>query len=299
MRKSTASLLASISAILLFLAGCNGPKRILYPEPIPLADAARLVNANASIVSGTLRAVGPVDGRFTEDGTIRSFHADGVMFFRPPQCFRMDFKVLGERQLLLGSNEEAYWVYLKKGDQYFCGRHGEPVDPEESPPIQPDRIIDALGLSPIELWPDDPLLGCVQRVVEPYQQILFIERDEWGRIALQKEYWLDLAAPGRVRRVVFRDALGRVQIESRLDDYKRMEDGPWLPTKLEVRWFDQANEPNELRFTVRLWSLYGDIDCGSVQFAAPPACLPRTTPISPDQPGPESRTDAGGQRRGT
>lgn len=265
------ALLALLASVL--PQGCHRPMHVVYPDPIPLADATELVNGNIARIRGALRAVGPVDGHIAIDqGSRRSFHVEGVMFYLQPRSFRLDLKKLGERQLLVGSNDEFYWVYRRDEDRYTCGRHDDAVEPELSMPIRPQQLMDALGLTPIDRVASGRRVGVVQRVVEPHQQVLFLERDDIGRIVLEKEYWLDLASPGIVRRVVFRDALGRVLMESRLDDHARLgPDGPWLPRRIEAKWFDS---PAELRLHVRRWTVHEDIDGKGVQFATPPECSP-------------------------
>jgi len=265
------SLAALLAAWSVALSGCQSPKKTPRRlDPIPMQDAARIVNQNIEAIAGTLRAVGSVDGRFaTHEGTRRSFHADGTLFYHEPFFLRFDLKKLGDRQFLFGSNEERWWVYSKADEKHFCGRQGVPEDVPAGLPVQPDQIVDALGLTfiPEDGW----ITGPAQRVVEDYQQILFIALDDRDWPVIRKEYWLDRSTPRLVRRVIFRDENGVVEMESRLDDYRVLApDGPLLPYAMEAVW---PKSDAQMRLEVRQWALVDQVQPGDIQFATPSECL--------------------------
>lgn len=261
---------STLALAVVLLGGCPPQKTVQRLDPVPMQDAARVVNENIEAVSGTLRAVGSVDGRFaTDDGGQRSFHADGTLFYHEPFYLRFDLKKLGDRQFLFGSNEEWWWVYSKADGKHFCGRQGFPEDVPDNLPVQPEQILDALGLSyiPEEGW----ITGPAQRVVDDYQQILFITLDERDWPVIEKEYWLDRLPPRLVRRVIFRDRDGVVEMESRLDKYKPLErGGPLLPHEMEASW-PKSNA--EMRLSVGQWKLVEEVKPGDIQFATPAECL--------------------------
>ena len=72
--------------------GCRSPASRMAPlDPVPMAEAARLVNDNNAKITATLRATGSVDGRFTlPDGRTRRYHVDGVLFYLAPHYLRFD-----------------------------------------------------------------------------------------------------------------------------------------------------------------------------------------------------------------
>jgi hypothetical protein len=84
---------------------------------------------------------------------------------------------------------------------------------------------------------------------------------------LRKEYWLHRRSPRLVRRVVFRDELGRVVMESTLGDYRRLgADGPYLPHRVELSWpLDAA----EIHYRVRGWRSEPDVAADGPQFQPP------------------------------
>ncbi len=266
---------AAAIALTTVLGGCHpGPER--FPlEPLPMRDAVRIVNENTTKVAGTLRASGHVDGRFTlSDGRSGSYHLDGILFYLAPKYVRFDLKSFGDRKFLFGSNAEYYWYYDAEADTYHCGRHGSYNELSNQIPIPPDQIVDALGLAviPIEVSQDDPTQP-VQRVVADHQQILFLVRDERGHITLQKEYWLDRCWPRLLRRVVFRDADGVVEMESELGDYRALApDGPLLPHVMSAMW---PETDAWMRFRVSKWRLEESVGPDDVQFTAPPDCADR------------------------
>ena len=259
-------------ATALLIGCCPPPERIKRFDPVPMRQALRVLNENAAALGGTLRATGSVDGFFTDDGgRKRRFHVDGVLFFLSPNYLRFDLKKFGDRQVLFGSNEVAYWVYMGGGDSWYGGEHDTPGLLPREVPIMPGKLVDALGLNPVSIGAgDDRLHPPIQRVTESYQQILFLEYDKTGHLVLEKEYWLDRYLPRLVRRVVFRDGDGVVEMESRLDDYRPLESGgPLLPRIMTAGW-PQAGA--QIRFRIDQWKRFDEIKQDAIQFKIPRAC---------------------------
>jgi hypothetical protein len=278
-------------AVVVVLGGCHPRPTPVLLDPIPMDDAVRIVDGNIARISGTLRAAGAVDGRFTlADGRTADFHLDGTLFYLAPRYVRFDLKRFGDRKFLIGSNADHYWYFDAEENSYRCGRHGDTGDQLLAEiPVRSDQIIDALGLTPILADhrddPDAALPGVpggagngeprprtrqVQRVVGDYQQVLFLVNDDQGHVALEKEYWLDRYWPRLVRRVVFRDPDGVVTMQSALDDYKPCgPSSPLLPHSMSAEWPDSAAR---LRFHVNTWSVIPEVGRDSVQFAAPREC---------------------------
>ncbi len=267
---------------LLAMAGCVTRDPPKYPlDPVPLVEAAAIVNANISAIPGTLRATGSVDGRFVmPEGGTRTYHADGVLFYRAPSFFRFDLKSFGDTQMLLGSNAKDYWCYSKADEATVCGRHGVAEDLPVGIPARPDQLIHALGLTPIPVAgaPAPPSLVAgasenvrvVQRVVDNVQQLLFLVQDDEGRVLIEKEYWVDRLAPYLVRRVVFRNGHGAVEMESVLDDYRALKG-----SDLQLAHQMTADWPGigaQMRFDIRQWSAHPQIGPTAVQFATPAEC---------------------------
>ncbi len=254
------------------MSGCHAPQRVRPPlDPISLGASIQLINANTARITAALRASGPVDGEVVNaDGRRVSFHVDGVLFFLEPSFLRFDLKKLGERQLLLGSNASGYWMYTKEDGKYVCGQHDDPNDLPPDLAIRPDQIADALALTPLDTA--ESSIEIVQRIVDDYQQLLFLTNTESERIVIQKEYWIDRRAPRVVRRVVFRDTRGAAEMVSTLDDYRvQPESSLYLPHTIGVSW---PSEKMSIRFSVTRWRLEPRVTQNGPQFATPRECLP-------------------------
>ncbi len=273
--------LLSLTALLICVcAGCRPLQRPMAPPAIPLGRAVAVLDANSEKMSGTIQAAGAVDGHFKVDDARRTYHADGVLFFLEPRYLRFDIKSFGQRQFLVGSNTTHYWFYDKPADRYECQRHGLGADSMAGLPVRPDQFADALGLSlPQSGTEAGERIELVQRVVENHQQLLFLVRDPAGRLLIEKEYWLDRFEPRLVRRVVFRNAIGRTTMVSELDDYRRIsETGPLLPHQLVADWPDAGAH---MRFRVSRWRMFDNIGPDAIQFAAPSECDLRTARSEP------------------
>ncbi|UCE60203.1 MAG: hypothetical protein JSU63_00345 [Phycisphaerales bacterium] len=250
-------------------AGCPEAVQRIPLDPIPMPAAIRVVNDNVSKITGTLRASGSVDATLrTTSGSKRSFHLDAILFYLGPTYLRFDLKKFGDRQILLGSNEQQHWYYSREDDAYTCSRHAAAEDQVTELPIRPDQIIDALGLSTI---PSSSAPGVLfQRVEGDFQQILFVQRDEDGVPILEKEYWLDRYAPRLVRRVVFRDSDGVMEMESRLGAYRKpAAGGPWLPHEIRADW---PGAGAQMCLRVARWKLVEQVKPDGIQFATPREC---------------------------
>ena len=265
------------------LPGCHEPRRMEPLPPLPLATAARLVNQNLERITGTLRAVGSVDGHVTlADGRRRSFHVSATLFYLAPDdgaeggpYVRFDLKKLGDTQFLIGSNETRYWYYSKEDESFHCGWHNEDDALSAEIPINPRELVDALGLTRISTGLMHPgAVGRLQRIDRDHQQLLFVVQDDEGPgIRLEKEYWLDRYPPRLIGRVVFPDDLGGIELESSLSDYKPLgPHGPWLPHEMIADWPESGVH---LRFRIDQWNLIEQVKRESIQFATPRECAGR------------------------
>ena len=268
-------LTAYASLFSLVVAGCQSTPRRVLLAPIPMHAAAGIVNDNVDKIVGVLRATGSVDGHVTyEDGRRQSYHLDAVLFLLSPSFVRFDLKAFGQRQLLFGSNIEYYWYYDKQADAFHCGRHGEDGPMTAQLPAPPEQIIEVLGLRTIGLDATSKLaMPAIHRVEDEHQQILVVARDDGGSTFIEKEYWLDRYAPRLMRRMLFRDQVGVVTMESRFDDYKRLaSDGPWLPHRITAIWPPVGAS---MAFRIAKWTLVPNLGSSSIQFRRPGSCPPR------------------------
>lgn len=264
----------ALSAICLALiaAGCQSPPKRVPLDALSMRHAVAIVNRNCDKIDGTLRAIGHVDGEFlTPEGNRRSYHLDGILFFLSPRFVRLDLKFLGSRKFLVGSNAQWYWYVSDQEGQSHCAKHEEFEPGASTIPISPTQIPDLLGLSTISIGHEhDSKTVAVQRVVEEYQQILMLETGQDRRWFDRKEVWLDRAEPRLVRRVIFRDANGEVNVESVLSQYRAVgASGPMLPHVMTAHW---PKTGETMRFSVKQWRVFQELGPDAAQFAAPDFC---------------------------
>lgn len=257
----------------LLLAGTSGcPPRSSAPlAPIPMGQAIGLVNANSARITTCIKAEGSASGALTDDsGRRHRFDLPHSSFqVIPPRHLYLTCKSgLLTEEILLGSNDRKYWIHVRQdGDTYRHGTHAAlEGEPGLSMPLRPDQLIEALGLNAL---PQDSTgrSGPMQRIVDEYQQIIFPAETPDGQGWIHKEYWLDRYEPRLVRRIVFRDVLGRVVMESRLSRYKPMGgDGPLLPHRVHIEWPQQNGV---LDFAIRRWKPMPTRTADHAAFIAP------------------------------
>lgn len=260
-----------LNLMTIVLAGCAAkPKPTIRLEAIPMQNAIGLVNANLGQINATLRATGTVDGQITlKNGKQRSFTLDGSLFYLAPSFLRFDLKKFGDRKILVGSNEQYYWYYSKEKGEYQCGRHDTPDDWPENIPVRADQLIEALGFSKIAQGAGGISTRYVQRIEDDYQQLLLIT-DHNGILQIEREYWLDRAEPRLLRRVIFRNSWGGIDMSSELSDYVKLSsEGPWLPRNLTASW---PAMKTYLRFHVGRWKMIPKVGPDGPQFATPDEC---------------------------
>ena len=254
--------------LLILLAGCPPPAERV-PEPIAMHQAVAIVNANTTQLTTCLKATGSVSGQFVlEDGRPQSFDLRGVVQVLPPRHMYGTLKSgLGTEELLMGSNDQRYWLYTKRDDTYRTGTYAGLADGLEAPmPLRPDMLIEALGLNPL---PEMTVgaAGPVQRIVDSYQQLIFLAYTQKGQGIIHKEYWLDRHEPRLVRRILFRDGIGRVVMDSILDDYRALHPGgPMLPRRVRVQW---PLQDAVLDFRIHTWKPMPDRTPSHPAFVAP------------------------------
>lgn len=266
----------ALALMLGLIVGCPPRKPIGTTfDPLPLPEATGIVNRNIAAIPGTLRAVGSVDGVFRmPDGRSVSYGVDGVLFYLAPRFIRFDLKHFGDRKFLIGSNLDHFWFYSAADEDWYCGRHGVDAPEARDLPIRADQIVDALGLTPIP--PPSSVNRYeyrVQRITELGQEVLFLTPRPTGpgvELQVAKEYWLDGLPPRLIRRVVFRDTLGRVEMDALLDDYRPLAGSPvMLPHSLSAEW---PTHGAKMKFRIQRWECLPDVKPDGVQFQAPPAC---------------------------
>ncbi len=209
-----------------------------------MSAAVARVEANRRLVVAGLKATGSIRLRFVdEDGKRRHFDLQGKLQVVEQTHLRLAMQtILGRDVVEVGMNDAKWWVWMREPeDHYYEGAPGESeLMVRGALPLRAEQLMESLGLTEL------PAVGPAQRVVDEYQQLLFVSTREDGGQVIEKEYWLDRYAPWLIRRIVFRDEEGRVVLSSELDDYRAVGSGGLqLPHSLRLRW--PAESPAPLR----------------------------------------------------
>jgi hypothetical protein len=256
----------------LLAGGCPPPTRPTPLEPLPLRAAIDVVNTNAALRSGGLKATGPVRGQIVDaEGRTHRFDLEGKLLVIPPRHLRFDVQnALGQTEFLLGSNDEFFWAYVSRDDDTFrFGRYATPDDQRALElVIRPDWMIEALGLSTLPAETNG--VEEVVQIIEPErQELLFISYNAEGRPLVRKEYWLSRRPPRLTERVTYRDALGSELMHAALSDYRRAaETGLLLPYRIRMDW---PARDSWIEFRIGRWQERSDLttDLPGFRMAAP------------------------------
>lgn len=257
MSRFRAAALVTAGALLLGCPiGCRQPDRPILAV-IPISQAVNLVNRNDNLITTCLKAEGSAAGHFTDQaGRRRTVDLRAVLQVIAPRHLYLTLKSgLGTEEMLVGSNQEQYWLHVRRDDDtYRHGTHAAGAPAMDAPlPLRPDLLIEALGLNPLPTdttGPDGP----VQRIVAEHQQLIFLTYAANGQGLIRKEYWLDRREPRLIRRIIFRDAMGQVVMDSQLSDHGHLagaSDGPLLPGRVRVEW---PLDGGLLDFRIHRWS---------------------------------------------
>lgn len=245
------AVVGTLGGMVLMLSGCPPPKAL--PVWHTMQDAVAIVEANRALAADGLKAHGSVRGRFADDsGARRHFDLEGRLQLIAPDHMRFVLEnAFGGEELQIGMNDAKWWLIAHRPDErYFEGaRQHDPDSDQPEPigtlPLRPESLIECLGLHPLSA------LGPAHRVVDDYQQLIFVVQTSQEAQFIEKEYWLDRYRPHLIRRIVFRDRHGRVTLSSDLDAYRAVgERGLLLPHRLRLSW---PQDDAELTFRIARW----------------------------------------------
>ncbi|MCZ6652506.1 MAG: hypothetical protein O7D91_05695 [Planctomycetota bacterium] len=251
----------------LALCGC-GPTEEPIAIFLPMPQAIDFVNRNNEQIRGRLYGLGRWSGKITfEDGTFKT--ADGTFrlhYGRPSRlCFQT--RGFGGKYFEVGCNEDVCWFWEQfEKDVMTIGTRQAMTDAamERGIPINAEELMDALGVLLVD--PDTTgTNGARYRVDADHHQLLYEQVVGAGQAVITKEYWLSRREPFLIERVLYRDADGRVIMDARLADYKRLAEGGALVSKhVEIEWpLNQC----ALKLNFDRLKLYGDLD--KIEFVSP------------------------------
>lgn len=225
------------------------------PPPAPLADVVARVNANNERINAVYAAHCALAGVLTdESGRARRVDMQGPLRYAGARQLYLDLKAFGgiAGGATIGSNAERYWLAINGGerDKFVWGKYehlGEP-DVREFP-LRPDLLIEALGVNPLPRARGG-LLEPVRQSSSEYDELIYLRFTEDGRLAIDREYYIDRRPPFLIRRIVLRDAAGAEAMVARLSDYEPVgSDGPLTAKTIELSWPQQ-----QATLQLKLWA---------------------------------------------
>jgi hypothetical protein len=175
--------------------------------------------------------------------------------FQRPGSFRLRASYIAGAELDLGSNDAEFWFWIRRNDPpgvYFCRHDQFAASPaRQMIPIQPDWLIDALGVSTFD--PSLPHQGPF--LLNGMQEIRTVKETAEGPIT--KITHID-PSQGWVLEQIIYDAQSRELVRSEATGYRRdPRSGLWMPRIVKVNCAS-AN------FQMQL-------DLGNVEINVPPA----------------------------
>lgn len=223
-----------VGCVLFCATGCQPESR---PGPVlSMHQALQIVDANQRLRVTGLKARGSAAGHFDDGGRRRHFDLDAKLQVLPPDHMRFVLAhVLAGDEVEVGMNQAKWWALIRRPqEQYYEGGHASAeVSTGGTIPLRATRLMESLGLSALGLERAAP------RAKDDVQQILYLTSPgaPGDPMWIEKEVWLDRHSPRLIRRILFRDVLGRVVLQSELDDYRAVGDGGLrLPHRVQLTW---------------------------------------------------------------
>jgi len=236
----------SLAALCLFgVPGCPPGPRVQPsgppPPPRELEEIVAVITRNNALLDRPLWSRGvTVSARIKDDnGKEHLYNLEGSLLFQKPLNLRLDLRPgVGDQVMQIGSNADDYWLWIEPELKTMrWGRHrfaGKPCS--EPMTVRPDQFAAALGLAELPK-PESGLIGPVRRYGKVRDILCYLRPREDGGYVFEREYQVDRTPPYLVRVVLYRDALGRISMDSVLDDYRAVwEGGPLLAHSISMNW---------------------------------------------------------------
>lgn len=226
--------------VALLAAGCP-PKPADGPPPPPPRDVDEII---ATVNAQRIAAEGPLYAPYItvslslrdEKGRRHDLDLRGSMVVQQPRSLwmRLDH-ALEERQVELGSNDEEYWLAIRRDyATLWWGRHEHVGKAEVEPlPIDPARIADTLGL---RVLPARGALGPFRRCFQRFDELTYGRVDPIDGFLADRVYAVDRYPPFLIRRIDFLDRAGQADMAVWLDDYAQTDGDGLFPRKMRLQW---------------------------------------------------------------
>jgi hypothetical protein len=229
----------------MLLPGCVVEPPPLAPPTVPLAEVVARVNANNERIDAVYAAHCALAGVLTdENGRARRVDLQGPLRYAKPRQLYLDLQALGglAGAARIGSNAERYWLAMDAGqrEQFVWGKYEYLDEPDVREfPLRPDMLIEALGANSLPRARGG-LLEPVRQSGSDYDELIYLRFTEDGRLAIDREYYIDRLPPFLIRRIVLRDAAGAEAMVAHLNNYQPIgRNGPLTAKTIELSWPEQ------------------------------------------------------------
>lgn len=234
-------------ALAALVTGCDHAGKTVEFEVRPsheAREAVARVNSNLSRIDRALDCRGIVSLTFNDtNGRTHRFIANPtVIIVEQPRCLYFDVKSIAGSIGRMGSNDDAYWMWVTAGDtrKMWWGTWAA-LDQGRARrvAVNPRQLLDAWLIGPIpEKMPDGTKPLLVESTGE--RRLIFPVLDKDGYPSLRREIFLDLNPPHMPVRIVDRRADGEVYMDARLSNYVRLDSdpsaGPYTAREYKVVW---------------------------------------------------------------
>ncbi len=240
----------SIAATMLILAGCAPEMRTLKEvcpgkgSVVEALDAlqAQAQNATSLKASGQCR----VEFRFEGKKKAQKENVDVKLLVNPPaDIYMQGDKPLISKAIVLGSNEQEFWVAIRPREvsRYGWGKWAEQGS-SGGLIVDPRTLLEALGMSEIDKEQDWSLSN------EGAFDVLTRRQD--GAVA--KKIYI-YSCEYRVSKIELFDSKGQVTAFAELDSYQEVSEGFFVPAFIKVTTFTQGEAREPLNITLKLSSI--------------------------------------------
>ncbi|HLJ92770.1 MAG TPA: hypothetical protein VKU02_06190 [Gemmataceae bacterium] len=223
--------------VVLLLAGCADSKWSLFRHSqdtvrLPtdkLPTAMELVtrqNTNARQIPSFICTHLELD---CESGGQSIHIPDGKLACQKPRNFCLQAEVLGRPEALIGSNQDEFWYWVKRGDPYLihCSYQDLANGGVRLPfPFQPEWVIEALGMSEYDMDPAQYVVQPNGRTIQLIQTTRNLQGQPVRKVTEFNPTNLRVAAH------ILQSASGKEICRAQIDDMHDLGRGIVLPRKI-------------------------------------------------------------------
>lgn len=240
-------LILYIPVVILFLAGCESrfrqPTKIC-PGKDSVTDALAALQSQSRNVA-PLRANGQCRFEYYVEGKKKpqreNFNVK--LWVNPPvEIYMQGDKALVPKAIVLGSNEKEFWLSIrpKEISTHWWGNWSE-QDLSEGFVINPRTLLESLGIGEVETQQDWFLSN-----EGPYDVMSKRQHD----VVIKKIYIY--SCDYRVRKIEFFSRDGQTVADAKLDKYKEVSDGFFVPSLIKVTTYSRDTGESSLSITLDL-----------------------------------------------